>query len=86
MIAIMIIKDILNQEHSCRCIACSIENREITTHGGIIINTNNVVLHQDTEIPIKAFLIIVSQKHIKSISELTYEESQELFNSYVAIA
>lgn len=76
----MKIKDILNQEWDCKCMGCSIGNGEMIPPGGILINTNNFILHQDPEIPIKAFLIIASKKHIKSISELTYEESQELFD------
>jgi diadenosine tetraphosphate (Ap4A) HIT family hydrolase len=76
----MKIKDILNQQWDCKCIGCSIGNGEMIPPGGILINTTNFVLHQDPEIPISAFLIIASKKHIKSISELTYEESQELFD------
>lgn len=76
----MKIKDILNKEWDCKCIGCSIGNGEIIPPGGVLMNTNNFVLHEDPEIPIKAFLIIASKKHIKSISELTYEESQELFD------
>lgn len=75
----MIVKDILENEWNCKCIGCSIGNRGITPPGEIIMSTENFVLHQDPEIPIKAFLIIASKKHIKSISELTCEESQELF-------
>lgn len=75
----MIVKDILGKEWNCKCIGCSIGNGQITPPGGIIMSTKNFVIHQDPEIPIKAFLIITSKKHIKSISELTCEESQELF-------
>ncbi len=75
----MIVEDILGKEWNCKCIGCSIGNGEITPPGEIIMSTENFVIHQDPEIPIKAFLIIASKKHIKSISELTCEESQELF-------
>ena len=76
----MIIKDILNNKWNCECIGCSIALGEIMPPGGVIEETKNFILHQDPEIPIKAFFIIASKKHIKSISELNYEESQELFN------
>ncbi len=76
----MIIRDILDKEWNCECLGCSIGNGEFTPPGDIIKSTKNFVLHQDPEVPIKAFLIIDSKKHIKSISELTYEESQELFD------
>ena len=75
----MIVKDILGKEWNCKCIGCSIGKGEIIPPGEIIMNTENFVLHQDPEIPIKAFLIIASKKHIKSLSEFTSEESQELF-------
>lgn len=76
----MIVKDILGKEWECKCIGCSIGNGEITPPGEVIMSTKNFVIHQDPEIPIKGFLIIASKKHIQSISELTLEESQELFD------
>ncbi|WP_160687738.1 HIT family hydrolase [Clostridium sp. C2-6-12] len=76
----MIIKDILGKELNCKCIGCSIGNGEIIPPGEIILSTENFILHQDPEIPIKAFLIIASKKHVKSLSQLTFEESQELFD------
>ena len=76
----MIIKDILNNKWNCECIGCSIALGEIMPPGGVIEETKNFILHQDPEIPIKAFFIIASKKHIKSISELNCEESQELFD------
>lgn len=75
----MIIKDFMNNQWNCECIGCSIGNGEIVPPGGIIIDTENFVLHQDPEVPIRGFLIIASKKHIKSISELSLEESTELF-------
>ena len=76
----MIIKDILDNEWQCNCIGCSISTGEVIPPGGIIRETENFILHQDPEIPIKGFLIIASKKHIKSISQLSFEESQELFD------
>ena len=76
----MIIKDILNNNWNCKCVGCSIALGEIIPPGGVIKETKNFIIHQDPEIPIKAFLIIASKKHIKSISELSYEEAQELFD------
>lgn len=76
----VIIKDFMNNEWSCKCIGCSIGSGEIMPPGDIITETKNFVLHQDPEVPIKGFLIIASKNHIKSISQLTLEESSELFN------
>jgi len=60
-------------------VECSIGNGEIAPPGDIIVDTKNFVLHQDPEVPISGFLIIASKKHIKSISELSLEESTEFF-------
>lgn len=76
----MIFTDILNREWSCQCIGCAIASGEVLSPGGIIAETKNFILHQDPEIPIKGFLIIASKSHIRSISQLTSEESQELFD------
>jgi diadenosine tetraphosphate (Ap4A) HIT family hydrolase len=76
----MIIKDFINNEWSCKCIGCSIGSGEAVPPGGIITETKNFVLHQDPEVPIKGFLIIASKKHIQSISQITLEESSELFD------
>lgn len=76
----MIIKDFMNNEWTCNCIGCSIGNGEIVPPGAIITDTKNFVLHQDPEVPIKGFLIIATKRHIKSISELSQEESRELFD------
>jgi len=76
----MIFKDIMNKQWECECIGCSFGSGELIPPGGIIAETNNFVLHQDPEVPIKGFLIIASKAHVKSISEFSYEESQELFD------
>jgi len=74
------IRDILNNEWSCKCIGCSIGNGEVNPPGGLIAETKNFVLHQDPEVPIKGFLIIASKKHIQSIAQITPEEASELFD------
>ena len=76
----MIFTDILNREWTCQCIGCQIASGEVVTPGGMIAETKNFRLDQDPEIPIKGFLIIASKSHIKSISQLTCDESQELFD------
>lgn len=73
-------KDISNKTWECDCIGCAIGTSNVIPPGGIILSTDNFVLHEDPEIPIEGFLIIASKSHIKSIAELTLEESSELFN------
>lgn len=76
----MIFTDILNREWNCQCIGCAIASGEVAAPGGTIAETKNFILNQDPEIPIKGFLIIASKSHIKSISQFSSEQSQELFN------
>lgn len=73
------VKDIFNKEWECGCLECSIATGEVIPPGGLIAQTKNFVLHQDLEVPIKAFLIIGAKKHIKSIAQLSFDEAQELF-------
>jgi diadenosine tetraphosphate (Ap4A) HIT family hydrolase len=74
------VMDIFNHEWDCGCVGCSIAMGDVIPPGGIIAETKNFVLHQELEVPIKAFLIISSKKHIKSIAQLTKEEAEELFD------
>jgi diadenosine tetraphosphate (Ap4A) HIT family hydrolase len=76
----MRIKDILDREWECTCLGCSIAARVIEPPGGFIIETDGFILHQDPEIPIKAFLIIASKQHIQSVAQLKPHEAQELFD------
>jgi len=72
-------KDILNNEFEVECIGCALANKNLVPVGGIIKETENFILHQDPEIPIKGFLIIASKKHIKSIIELSKSQALEFF-------
>ncbi|GAA0126271.1 hypothetical protein UT300019_21730 [Clostridium sp. CTA-19] len=72
------VKDILNNNCEAECIGCSISNKEMEIPGGIIYETENFIIQQDLEVPIEGFLVIVSKKHIRSISELRMNEMVEL--------
>lgn len=75
----MRIFDIHYNEIECECVGCSIAAGELTPPGGIIAETQNFILHQDPEIPIKGFLIAASRKHIRSMAAMSQSEAQELF-------
>lgn len=72
------VKDILNHDCEAECIGCAIANKEMKIPGGIIYETENFIIQQDLEVPIEGFLVIVSKKHIRSISELRMNEMVEL--------
>jgi diadenosine tetraphosphate (Ap4A) HIT family hydrolase len=72
-------KGILNNEFEVDCIGCALANKSLIPIGGIIKETDNFILHQDPEIPIKGFLIIASKQHIKSITQLSKIQALEFF-------
>ena len=61
-----------------KCIGCNIVNKEIIPNGGIIYETENFLLFQDPEVPIKGFLIVQAKRHVKSMIDFTEEEQIEL--------
>jgi diadenosine tetraphosphate (Ap4A) HIT family hydrolase len=70
----------LNKKRAVGCIGCAIASKTYEPPGGLILETDNFVLHQDPVIPIKGFLIVASKKHIQSITQLNSEEARELFD------
>ena len=75
----MLRKDKINKEFEAECIGCALASKSLIPIGGIIKETENFILHQDPEVPIKGFLIIASKQHIKSISQLSKSQALELF-------
>ena len=71
--------DILDNVFEVDCIGCALANKNLIPIGGIIKETDNFILHQDPEIPIKGFLIIASKQHIKSITQLSKSQALEFF-------
>ena len=61
-----------------KCTGCNIVNKEIKPIGGIIYETENFLLFQDPEVPIKGFLIVQAKKHVNSIIDFNEEEQIEL--------
>ena len=62
--------DVLSNELEIDCIGCAIADKSLIPVGGHVKETDNFILHQDPEVPIKGFLIIASKRHIKSIAQL----------------
>lgn len=67
--------DIINK----RCTGCSVANKEISLVGGFIYETENFILLQDPEVPIKGFLIIQSKNHLRKLIDFNKKEQMELF-------
>jgi len=75
----MKVNDILGNDYEIDCIGCALANNILVPVGGIIKETENFILHQDPEVPIKGFLVIASKYHIKSIAELSKSQAVEFF-------
>jgi diadenosine tetraphosphate (Ap4A) HIT family hydrolase len=78
----VIIKDILGTEHNVGCIACSIQNGEVSLPVERIAETKYFVAEQDFEYSIEGFVIIAAKRHIKSVLEFTNEEQKD-FNDFL---
>lgn len=73
-----IVKDFCGGEWKVNCIGCAIAEGLMQIPGGIIYQGKGVVLGADPEIPIPGFLILTAKRHIKSFSECTKEEREEI--------
>ena len=70
--------DILGQTWKYNCMGCSIVNKEIISPGGIIYEGKYTIIAADPEVPIPEFMILNFKRHIRSFSELTKEERDEV--------
>lgn len=71
-------QDFLGKKWEYECLGCSISEGKVEVPGGLIYETDGVIIQQDPEIPIKGFLIVNTKRHINSISELNKKERIEL--------
>ncbi len=74
------ITTILGQTFPCECIGCDITSGRIVPPGGMIAETEHFVLHQDPEVPIRAFFIVASKAHIQSMDQMSAAEARECFD------
>jgi len=66
-----------NQIVDTNCIGCSLVNKKITPHGGIIFESKYFIVAPDIEIPIPGFIIISSKRHVSSTMDFSPEELQD---------
>ena len=69
--------DFLGNEWDIDCMGCAISAQSMSVPGGFIRKTQYFCVHQDPLIPLPGFLVIASQRHIQSISELQASEYEE---------
>jgi diadenosine tetraphosphate (Ap4A) HIT family hydrolase len=68
------IEDIRGIKKQIGCLGCAIQGGEVKSSGGSIASTKYFDAHQDYEIPIPGFVILVSKRHLQSVDEFTKEE------------
>ena len=61
-----------------QCTGCGIVKGDIKLIGGKIYETENFILGQDSDVPLKGFLIIQTKEHINSILDLNEKAQIEL--------
>ena len=71
-------KDIAGNNIPFECVGCAISQGNLKLPGGIIYEGKSLILGADPEIPIPGFLVITIKRHIRSFSELTKEERDEI--------
>ncbi|MGD8405953.1 MAG: hypothetical protein PVJ21_20020 [Anaerolineales bacterium] len=71
-------KDFLGNEWDFDCMGCAVSNQLMSVPGGFIQKTDYFCIHQDPLIPLPGFLVIASLRHIRSISEMSNAEYDEL--------
>lgn len=70
--------DFLGKEWKFNCMGCAIATKELEVPGGIIYDGKYNYLVNDAQIPVPGFLIINCLRHVKSYSDLTEEERNEI--------
>lgn len=69
--------DIFGKKIEFECMGCDIANHKLIPPGGYVYEDEFINISADPEIPIKGFMVLGINKHIKSLNEMT---STERFN------
>lgn len=73
------IRDYLGNEYKVlECLGCEITKKGIIAPGGVVYESDALIMSGDPEIPIRGFLVINSKRHINSLTKMTKEERAEL--------
>jgi diadenosine tetraphosphate (Ap4A) HIT family hydrolase len=80
-----IITDIYGKKHKVvGCLGCYLRKGQVPSTG-MVLATKYFEVEQDTEIPIPAFMIVVSRRHFKGFGDLTKPEQKELIDILVGV-
>ena len=63
--------DIFGKEIEFECMGCDIANHKLIPPGGYVYEDDFINVSADPEIPIKGFMVLGINKHIKSLNEMS---------------
>ncbi len=66
--------DIFGKEIEFECMGCDIANHKLIPPGGYVYEDDFINVSADPEIPIKGFMVLGINKHIKSLNEMSETE------------
>lgn len=66
--------DIFGKEIGFECMGCDIANHKLIPPGGYVYEDDFINVSADPEIPIKGFMVLGINKHIKSLNEMSETE------------
>tara|TARA_Y100000310_G_scaffold332510_1_gene408231 strand:- start:1910 stop:2401 length:492 start_codon:yes stop_codon:yes gene_type:complete len=75
-----IIESISGKKQNIKCISCALANKETNTEGGLIYKSKYFEVRQDFEIPIPAFFVISSKRHIIGFADFNEKEKKEFID------
>lgn len=72
--------DILGNEIEFECLGCEIANHTLIPPGGYVYEDDFINVSADPEIPIKGFMVLGINKHIKSINDMSNNERTHIMD------
>lgn len=72
--------DIFGNEIHFDCMGCDIANHKLIPPGGYVYEDNFINVSADPEIPIKGFMVLGINRHIKSLNEMSETERNDIMN------
>lgn len=72
--------DIFGNEIEFECMGCDLANHKLIPPGGYVYEDDFINVSADPEIPIKGFMVLGINKHIKSLNEMTEQERNRVIS------
>lgn len=70
--------NIFKEEIEFECMGCDVASHKLIPPGGYVYEDEFINVSADLEIPIKGFMILGINKHIKSLNDMTNQERENI--------